>query len=95
MTFQYTTEYGLGRRGRVRRSYGGVQALIAIAFDLALGFTFGLIGLGVWLAGLCVVTVYQISVFLLSLPLGAVRAVTAPHRGRAGAKPACASLDEL
>ena len=35
MSFIYTTEYRLGRRGRINRSYTGIQALIAIAFDLA------------------------------------------------------------
>ena len=95
MTFRYTTEYCLGRRGRVCRTYSGVQALIAIAFDLALGLTFGLIGLGLWLVRLGVVTAYRIASFLLSLPLKAVRAVSAPRPGRAVAKPAWASLDEL
>jgi hypothetical protein len=46
MSVCYQTEYCLGRRGRVCRTYSGIQALIAITFDLALGLIFGLIGLG-------------------------------------------------
>ena len=95
MPFEYKTEYGLGRRGRVCRTYSGIQALVAIAFDLVLGFSFGLIGLGLWLVRLCVVTAYRVAVVLVCLPLKAVRAVAVPHAGRAFAKPAWATLDEL
>jgi hypothetical protein len=95
MAFMYTTEYCLGRRGRINRSYTGIQALIAIAFDLALGFSFGLIGLGLWLVRACVVGVYRFTVAVLSLPLRAVRAVFGPHPGRKIAKPAWASYDGL
>jgi hypothetical protein len=95
MTFQYTTEYCLGRRGRVCRTYSGVQALIAIAFDLALGFTFGLIGLGLWLVRLCVVKTYRVVVALVSLPFRVVRAVSVACSPRATSKPAWVTLDEL
>jgi hypothetical protein len=46
MSVRYQTEYYLGRRGRVCRTYSGIQALIAITFDLILGLIFGLVGLG-------------------------------------------------
>jgi hypothetical protein len=94
MTFIYTTEYSLGRRGRINRSYTGIQALIAIAIDLALGFSFGLIGLGLWLLRVCVTTACRFAVAVLALPLRAARAVFPRHRGRGVAKPAWASFEE-
>jgi hypothetical protein len=46
MAWTYQAEYRLGTRGgRVTRTYGGVRALLAIAFDLMLGLVFGAIGL--------------------------------------------------
>jgi hypothetical protein len=46
MAWTYQVEYRLGTRGgRVTRTYGGVRALLAIAFDLVLGLVFGAIGL--------------------------------------------------
>lgn len=95
MIFEYKTEYRFGRRRRVSRTYGGVRALIAIAFDLALGFTFGLIGFGLWLIRHCLVTVYRVAVALVSLPLKAGRAVSDAYPVRKATKPAWASLDEL
>jgi hypothetical protein len=95
MTFQYKTEYCLGRRGRVCRTYGGIRALVAIALDLALGLTFGLDGLGWWLVRRSVLTAYQVAAALVSLPLRAVREVSDAHRGCGAAKPAWATLDEL
>ena len=95
MAFVYTTEYRLGRRGRINRSYTGIQALIAIAFDLALGFSFGVIGLGLWMFLVCVMTAYRFAFAVLSLPLRVVRAVFRSHTGRGVAKPAWASFEEL
>jgi hypothetical protein len=95
MTFQYETEYRLGRKGRVRRTYCGVQALIAIAFDLVLGFTFGLIGLGLWMVRCGVTTAYRITIALICLPLRIARAVSVACSSRVAAKPAWASYDEL
>jgi hypothetical protein len=95
MTFQYETEYRLGRKGRVRRTYSGIQALIAIAFDLVLGSTFGLIGLGLCLIRYTVATAYRIAVALICLPLRVARAVSVAHSGRVVAKPAWASYDEV
>ena len=95
MAFTYTTEYYLGRRGRVNRAYSGIQALIAISFDLALGFTFGLIGLTLWLIRGCCVTTYRFAISLFALPFKAVRSMFAPHPDLAVAKPAWALFDEL
>jgi hypothetical protein len=95
MPFIYTTEYRLGRRGRINRSYTGVQALIAIAFDLALGFTFGVIGLGLWMFLVGVTTAYRFVFAVLSLPFRVVRAVFHSDASRGAAKPAWASFEEL
>ena len=95
MSFIYTTEYRLGRRGRINRSYTGIQAIIAIAFDLALGFSFGVIGLGLRMLLVCVMTAYRFAFALLSLPFRAVRAVFPPLTRRRVAKPAWASFEEL
>ena len=95
MAFMYSTEYTLGRRGRIRRTYSGVQALIAIAFDLTLGLTFGLIGPGLWLVRSSVVTAYRLFVNLFRMPLQAVRSLSGVYPSRRVAKPAWASFDEL
>jgi hypothetical protein len=50
MALYYQTEYRLGNRGRICRSYTGFQALIAIFFDLVFGLAFELITLVVALA---------------------------------------------
>jgi hypothetical protein len=68
MAFTYTTEYCLGRRGRINRSYTGIQAMIAIGFDLALGFSFAIIGLGVWLVRASVVTLSRFIATVMRLP---------------------------
>jgi hypothetical protein len=43
MALHYQTEYRLGNRGRICRSYSGFQALIAIVFDLVFGLAFELV----------------------------------------------------
>ncbi len=52
MALHYYTEYRLGNRGRICRSYTGFQAFLAIGFDLVFGLLFELvcsgIGLAVW-----------------------------------------------
>lgn len=51
MALYYQTEYRLGGRGLIRRSYTGFQAFFAILFDLVFGLVFelvaGVIGLAV------------------------------------------------
>jgi hypothetical protein len=50
MALHYQTEYRLGNRGRICRSYTGFQALIAIAFDLVFGLFFELVTMVLTLA---------------------------------------------
>jgi hypothetical protein len=71
--------------------------MIAIAFDLALGFIFGLIALAWWLVRLCVVTAYHLVVTLVSLPFRLARAVSdsLTRSSRPVAKPVWTSFDEL
>ena len=95
MSFRYTTEYSLGRRGRVCRSYTGIQALIAIGFDLTLGLVFSLVALALWVMSCCALLVYRITVALVSLPLRLIRAIRAALPAGAAAKPAWASFDEV
>ncbi len=95
MTIEYHTEYRLGRRGRVCRTYGGIQAMIAIAFDLALGLAFGVIGLVLRLVRSCVVMACRVAVGLVCLPFRAARAVSVACSGRPVAKLAWASYDEF
>jgi hypothetical protein len=67
MALHYQTEYRLGNRGRVCRSYTGFQAFVAIGLDLVFGLFFELvfvmIGLGIRFAGLAV----QLAVRLLRI----------------------------
>ena len=68
MAFTYSTEYCLGPRGRISRSYTGIQAMIAIGFDLALGFSFAIMGIGIWLLRASVVTLTRFIATLMHLP---------------------------
>lgn len=43
MALHYQTEYRLGNRGRICRTYTGFQAFVAIALDLAFGLFFELV----------------------------------------------------
>jgi hypothetical protein len=43
MALYYQTEYRLGNRGRISRSYTGFQAFVAIFFDLIFGLVFELV----------------------------------------------------
>jgi hypothetical protein len=43
MALHYQTEYRLGRRGRVSRSYTGFRAFLAIFLDLTFGMVFELV----------------------------------------------------
>lgn len=45
MALHYQTEYRLGNRGRVCRSYTGFQAFVAIGLDLVFGLFFELVSL--------------------------------------------------
>jgi hypothetical protein len=50
MALHYHTEYRLGNRGRICRSYTGFQALVAIALDLIFGLLFEFVFLALGLA---------------------------------------------
>jgi hypothetical protein len=50
MALHYQTEYRIGDRGRVRRSYTGFQAFVAIGLDLVFGLFFELVSSGLGLA---------------------------------------------
>ena len=67
MALHYQTEYRLGNRGRVVRSYTGFQAFVAIAIDLVFGLLFELIFAGVALAMRIVVLVLHLVNRLLHL----------------------------
>jgi len=64
MALYYQTEYRLGRRGRVSRSYTGVRAFLAIVTDLTFGLFFellsGLIVLALRLVALAFQLVVQV-----------------------------------
>lgn len=73
MGVSYQTEYSLGRRGRISRSYTGLRAVMAIGLDLFLLLTvelgFGLMLLALRLLFRAIVLLVRAMVFLLSLPL--------------------------
>ena len=43
MALHYQTEYRLGKRGQIRRSYTGFQAFLAIVLDLVFGLLFEMV----------------------------------------------------
>ncbi|MFO0909706.1 MAG: hypothetical protein U0794_15395 [Isosphaeraceae bacterium] len=76
MPFHYTTEYTLGRRGRVHRSFTGIQALIAIAFDIVLGLTFGTLHYTFWILFQTLFRIFQVVFLGLTIPFRIARAVS-------------------
>jgi hypothetical protein len=50
MAIYYQTEYRLGNRGRICRSYTGFQAFLAIFFDLIFGLFFEVVSAAISLA---------------------------------------------
>src|SRR5689334_11363060 len=67
MALHYQTEYRLGTRGRICRSYTGFQAFVAIVFDLIFGLLSELISTAISLAVRLVVLVVQVMVKLLTI----------------------------
>ncbi len=51
MSLSYQTEYRLGDRGVIRRSYTRFQAFIAIGLDLVFGLAFEFVGIALAWAG--------------------------------------------
>jgi hypothetical protein len=95
MNFHYETELCLGRRGRVRRRYRGLQALLRIGIDLVLGLIFSAIGLALWLVQCAVVIAFSVAIALVNLPLKLARLIPAPRFNRPAVKPAWAFFDEV
>src|SRR5262249_15112719 len=97
MGLQYRTEYDLGRwGGHVRRSYGGLQAFLAIILDLLLSLVFGVIWFALSLVwGLLLMTV-RFVVEVLKAPLRAMRwTLGQVQRIDSQRKPACAGFDDV
>jgi hypothetical protein len=67
MALHYQTEYRLGNRGRICRSYTGFQAFLAICFDLIFGLVFELFSTVISLAMRMVVLAVQLVVQLLKV----------------------------
>jgi len=67
MALHYQTEYRLGSRGRICRSYTGFQAFIAIAIDLVFGLLFELVFSVIGLAIRIAVLAVHLAVRLLQL----------------------------
>ncbi len=99
MVLQYHTEFTLGRRGRrICRTRHGITALVALVLDLALSLVFGVIVLGLWLAGHLLVRAFQALCALLSTPFRAARRVRVrldERRQRPPSKPSWTVFDEL
>jgi hypothetical protein len=109
MALIYQTEYHLGRRGKVTRTYGGLRAVVAIAADLTLalifgviGLAFGLVGLALWLTWrLCRLVVLALRGLVLALAQFVGDVITLPWRlvrpypAHRARKPALATFDEL
>jgi hypothetical protein len=67
MALHYQTEYRLGNRGRICRSYTGFQAFVAIVFDLVFGLLFEFVSTAISLAARLVVLAVQLMVQLLTI----------------------------
>jgi hypothetical protein len=67
MALHYQTEYSLGNRGRIRRSYTGFQAFLAIGFDLVFGLLFELVCTSVALAARIVYWTARLAIWVLRL----------------------------
>jgi hypothetical protein len=65
MALYYQTEYRLGRRGRISRSYTGIQAFVAILFDLVFGLAFELVTIVMGLALRLVILAVHIGVVVV------------------------------
>ncbi len=109
MALIYQTEYHLGRRRKVTRTYGGLRALVAIAVNLTLALIFGVIGLVFGLVGLtlrltwglCRLVLLALRELFLALVrfVGDVMALpwrlVRPYPALRAKKPALASFEEL
>ena len=65
MALHYQTEYRLGARGRISRSYTGFPAFFAILFDLVFGLVFELVVSVIGLALRIVSLAFQVAVLVM------------------------------
>jgi hypothetical protein len=65
MALHYQTEYRLGRRGRISRSYTGFQAFVAICLDLVFGLLFEFVATAFALAARLMLLTVRLIVRLL------------------------------
>lgn len=66
MALSYRTEYQIGNRGRISRSYTGVAAFGAIFFDLVFGLLFELVACVIGLALRLVVLALRLALLVLT-----------------------------
>src|SRR5205823_13266670 len=67
MALHYQTEYRLGSRGRICRSYTGFQAFVAIFCDLIFGLLFELVSAAISLAVRLAILIVQLLVQMLKI----------------------------
>ena len=77
MALYYQTEYRLGGRGRISRSYTGFQAFFAILFDLVFGLVFELVAGVIGLALRLVFLALQVASVVLSKSWSTLVAIVA------------------
>jgi hypothetical protein len=65
MAFYYQTEYRLGRRGRIRRSYTGIRAFVAIFLDLVFGLIFETVATAMALVFRVVTLAFQLAMHVI------------------------------
>ncbi|MGP0066878.1 MAG: hypothetical protein ACLQGP_25215 [Isosphaeraceae bacterium] len=67
MALHYQTEYRLGNRGRISRSYTGFQAFVAICLDLIFGLLFEFVAAMPALAARLLIRTFRLSVRVIKL----------------------------
>jgi len=67
MALHYQTEYRLGNRGRICRSYTGFPAFVAIIFDLVFGLLFELLTMTISLVVRLAILVVELVVHMLKI----------------------------
>ena len=105
MGLYYQTEYRLGRRGRVIRTYTGIRAFLAIAIDLLFVLTFDLVLGLLFFVLLMVLKLIKAIAYGFSVPFRLARWVSLKLARRARAaheydhslplKPAWTSFEEI
>jgi hypothetical protein len=75
MALFYQTEYRMGRRGRICRTYTGLQALVAIAIDLVFGLLFEFVLIAANLLSRAILLAFHLAVELLRIVWNVLLAV--------------------